>query len=66
MDGLHSPFGLFGQIKEKRGYTQHQIMWSQPWMMYVLEMADEMRYVKGERQAPVVDSAEDLRKVLHR
>jgi len=64
MDGLHSPFGILGDIKTKRGYTHHQIMWSQPWAMYLLEMADEPRYVKGDKPAPVAESAEDLRKLL--
>jgi len=64
MDGLHSPFGVLGQLKEKRGLTHDQIMWSQPWAMLLLEMADEPRYVKGQRPAPVVDNADDLRKIL--
>lgn len=66
MDGLHSPFGILGQIKDKRGYTHDELMWGQPWIMYLLELADAPRYVSGEPPAPVAESAEDLRRILGR
>lgn len=66
MDGLHSPFGILGQLKEKRGLTHEQILWSQPWNMLLLEMADEPRYVKGERPVPVAESADDMHRILGR
>jgi len=66
MDGLHSPFGILGQIKDKRGYTHEQILWGQPWAILLLEMADAPRYVKGQRPAPVVESAKDIHKLLGR
>ncbi len=66
MEGLHSPFGLIGQLKEKRGITHEQFLWSQPWSMYLLEMADSPQYVKGEPPAPVAESAADVKRILGR
>ena len=63
-DGLHSPFGLFGQLKEKRGLTHDELLWSQPWIMYLLELSDAPRYVSGKPPAPVAESAEDINRIL--
>lgn len=64
MDGLHSPFGLFGQIKEKRGLTHDELLWGQPWIMYLLELQDAPRYVNKKLPAPVAESAEDINRIL--
>jgi hypothetical protein len=64
MVGLNSPFGLIGQIKEKRGYTHRQVMWGQPWLMFVLEMADQPRYVK-KSIVPTFDNSTSLKTFLN-
>lgn len=64
MAGLHSPFGLIGQIKEKTGYSHHYILWGQPWILFLMESADAPHYVKGKRPVPVVESAKDAAKIL--
>ena len=64
MEGLHSPFGVLGQIKDKRGYTDEQVLWGQSWIKLMLEMADAPRYVKGGKQAAMFENAEQLKKAL--
>lgn len=64
MVGLHSPFGLIGQLKEKRGYTHYEIMWGQPWLMYLLELADQPRYAK-KRKVPVFEDSESLKEYMN-
>ena len=67
MVGLHSPFGLLGQIKDNRKISQEELMWGQPWLLYVLEMADQLRWdpnAKNEDNIPVVDSADAVREAL--
>jgi len=64
MVGLHSPFGLFGQIKDKRGYTHSQLMWGQSWLMYILEFADQPRHIKKSK-VPVFDNSNDLKNYLN-
>lgn len=59
--GLYSPFGRIGQIKRDYGYTHEYILWAQPWVLFILEMADQARYVKGNppEEAVIVNSATD-------
>ena len=64
MAGLHSPFGIIGQMKEKFGYTHQYVMWGQPWALFVLEGADAPRYVRGNPPVPVVDNTDDLQAIL--
>jgi hypothetical protein len=64
MDGLHSPFGLIGQIKEKTGYSHEYVLWGQPWALLLMEAADAPRYVRGRRPAPVVGSADEVENIL--
>jgi hypothetical protein len=64
MDGLHSPFGLIGQIKEKTGYSHEYVLWGQPWVLFLLEGADAPHYVRGSRPVPVVDSIEEAQQAL--
>lgn len=47
MVGLHSPWGIIDQIREKKGYTFDYILWAEPWANYLLASADAPRYVKG-------------------
>lgn len=63
-EGLHSPFGFIGQIKEKRGYTHNYILWGEPWAIFLMEMADAPRYVRGRRPAPVMESADGIKSIL--
>lgn len=65
MDGLHSPWGIIGQIKEKRGYTHDDVLWGTSWLNILMETSDAPRYVKG-RKIPVVETAEQLRQILGR
>ncbi|MDR1644222.1 MAG: hypothetical protein LBS05_00130 [Tannerellaceae bacterium] len=64
MDGLHSPFGLIGQIKERTGYSHRYILWGQPWALFLLESADAPHYVKGRRPPPVAESIDELESFL--
>lgn len=64
MTGLHSPFGLIGQMKEKTGYSHEYILWGVPWTLLLMEAADAPRYVKGNPDVPVVDNADELMKIL--
>jgi len=63
MVGLNSPFGLLGQIKDKRGYTHGYVMWKQPWMMYIIEMADMPRYDE-KADVPVFDNVTEIKRHL--
>jgi len=65
MDGLHSPWGIIGQIKEKRGYTHKQILWDTSWLNILMESADAPKHVKG-RRVPVCETADEVRKILGR
>ncbi|MDR3057762.1 MAG: hypothetical protein LBU84_06435 [Prevotella sp.] len=60
MDGLHSPFGVIGQIKEKTGYSHEYILWGQPWVMFLIEATDQPRYIdkKPDDDAPLIESVE--------
>jgi hypothetical protein len=64
MDGLHSPFGIIGQIREKTGYSLDYILWAEPWITFIIESADAPRYVKGSRPTPVIESAEEAANAL--
>jgi len=64
MDGLHSPWGLLGQVREKTGYTLNYILWGEPWINFLLGSMDAPRYVKGERPAPVAETVTDIQNVL--
>lgn len=63
-EGLHSPFGAIGQIREKTGYTLEYILWAEPWVNFILDSADAPRYVKGKRPVPVVEDEEDIKNIL--
>ena len=39
---------MIGQLKEKFGYTHKYILWGQAWVLFLLEMADAPRYMKGK------------------
>lgn len=65
MEGLHSPWGSLGRIKAERGYTHEYVLWGESWVNLLMETADQPRYVKGDK-APVVNSAEGLRKLIKR
>lgn len=65
MIGLNSPWGLFGAIKDKRGWTMEQVLWAEPWQSLVLELADQARYETG-KQYKEVDSISDLKTALGR
>lgn len=66
--GLYSPFGRIGQIKRDCGYTHEYILWGQPWVLFILEMADQARYVKGSppEEAVTASSAADAMSGLRR
>lgn len=68
MAGLHSPFGIIGQLKEKFGYTRHYILWGQAWAIFLLEMADAPRYVKGKppTEIPTVTTVQDAARMFGR
>ncbi len=61
--GLHSPFGIIGQIAKERGLTRQQVLWGDSWLNYELYAADAPRYVRGQKPVPVVESIEDLRRL---
>lgn len=63
-EGLHSPFGTIGQIREKTGYTLDYILWAEPWVNFILDSADAPRYVKGKRPTPIVEDEEDIKNIL--
>lgn len=63
-DGLHSPWGLFGQIMNERGYTKKQLLWGDSWLNMMMENADAPRYIRGKRPAPVANSSEDIKRIL--
>lgn len=64
MAGQYSPFGIIGQLKEKFGYTHDYILWGQAWVIFLLEIADAPRYVRGTPPSEVVSSASDALKGL--
>jgi len=64
MDGLHSPWGRFGQLMNERGYTRRQLLWGDSWINILMESADAPRYMKGSRPAPVAESSEDIKRIL--
>ncbi|WP_340112614.1 hypothetical protein [Maribellus mangrovi] len=39
-------------------------MWGEPWINLLMEAADAPRWVKGRKPAPVINSKEELEKVL--
>lgn len=43
VDGLHSPFGLLGKIRNERQLSLQEVLWEDPWMLLVLENADQPR-----------------------
>lgn len=64
MDGLHSPWGIFGKIMDTRGWTREQLLWGESWINLMLENADQARYVK--QASKHVDSIDELREALGR
>lgn len=69
MIGLHSPFGLLGQIKRERGYTHEYLLWGESWINILLEGADQPRYdpdAAPEERIEWYDGAGDLRKSFGR
>lgn len=63
MDGLHSPWGLIGQIKAERGYTHEYVLWGEAWINILMERADAPRYTK-KQWVPMINGAGDLKKIL--
>lgn len=56
MDGLHSPWGLFGEIMKERGYTLDYVLWGTAWINLLMERADAPRFTKRS-EAPTVGAA---------
>ncbi len=65
MAGLNSPWGIFGAIKDKRGWTAEQVLWQEAWQNMVLELADQARYETG-KQTKEASSIADIRNALGR
>ena len=63
--GLHSPWGLFGEIMKERGYTLDYVLWGVAWINLMMERADAPRYTK-KQFAPVVEGAQGLKERLGR
>ncbi len=61
--GLHSPFGILGQIAKERALTIKQVLWSDSWINLQLYASDAPRYVRGQKPVPVAESLEELRKL---
>jgi len=57
---------LIGKIKDTRGYNRQQALWGDSWVNILMEAADAPRYVKGKKPAPVIETREDLDRVLGR
>ncbi len=64
MDGLHSPWGMIGRIKDERGYTHDQVLWDTSWLNLLIEMADAPRWVKN--QAPEAQNINEVKRLLGR
>jgi hypothetical protein len=64
MDGLHSPWGIFGKIMDTRGWTREQVLWGESWINLMLQNADQARYVKQKSRH--IDSIDELREALGR
>ena len=47
MVGLNSPFGMIGKIRKERGLTLSEVLWGEPWVLYLLEEADQPRTING-------------------
>lgn len=47
MVGLNSPFGMIGKIRKERGLTLSEVLWGEPWVIYLLEEVDQPRTVNG-------------------
>ncbi|HBX44479.1 MAG TPA: hypothetical protein DEG28_01100 [Porphyromonadaceae bacterium] len=65
MTGLHSPWGLLGEIMKERGYTHDYVLWGVSWINLLMERADAPRYTK-KQFAPFVDGAGGLKQRLRR
>lgn len=63
MEGLHSPFGIIGNIKERTGYQHKYILWGQPWSLFLMEMADAPRYT-DKPAVQVAESAAEIAETL--
>jgi hypothetical protein len=57
---------LIGKIKDTRGYTSREALWGDSWVNMIMEAADAPRYIRGKRAAPVIETKEDLDRVLGR
>lgn len=64
MDGLHSPFGIFGKIMDARGWTRDQVLWGESWVNLMLQNADQARYVK--QKSKHIDNIDELREAMGR
>jgi len=64
MDGLHSPFGIFGKIMDTRGWTRDQVLWGESWINLMLQNADQARYVKQKSRH--IDNIDELKEALGR
>lgn len=63
-EGLHSPFGIIGQIREKTGYTLDYILWAEPWVNFILDSADAPRFVKGNRPVEVIEDEKEIKNIF--
>jgi len=54
---------VIGQIKEKTGYSHEYILWGQPWIMFLIESADQPRYM-DKKPDEIVESAEEAADIL--
>lgn len=57
---------MIGQLKEKFGYTHQYILWGQAWILFLLEMADAPRYVRGKppTQTETITSVQDAAQIF--
>lgn len=63
MEGLHSPWGIIGQIKAERGCAHDYLLWKEAWINILMERADAPRYTRKQK-APIVTGAEGLKNIL--
>jgi hypothetical protein len=42
------------------------VLWNESWINLLMQQADAVRYINGKRPAPVIESKEDLDRILGR
>jgi len=42
------------------------VLWNESWVNLLMQQADAVRYISGKRPAPVIETKEDLDRVLGR